>query len=383
MPALTCLSFSPKPNSMTKSILSLFFLLLLLTACNGKKASVSDAVAMTDTVSSQETSGERSFTLPPLEAGEFSLDDGDAFGKALELTGAHIVEPDTFVFKPAGPRMVLSDSLLLMSSRGAPFYAFTQPGFKYVKTIGRMGNGPDEFIAPEVFASDNPQYIGYLTDAYLAKVYGVDKDLQMHFLKRLFSNGAIGTYLGNICSSGRDTVTYQLKTTLYRAVLNDSTPGRKIHSLQMKSLGKMPAIGALGVNAERNRMVFAYKYAKIVKFMDLEAKQVRILNFNESGFEEGTLYEADGLDANTTHYMQVLPAKDYVFLTYSGQVPYDVGKDKRYYMYVEQYDWNGNPVRRYKLADFSINAVVSEDASRLILTAFYYDDPFIVYNLPK
>ena len=99
-----------------------------------------------------------------------------------------------------------------MSYRGAPFHAFTQPGFQYVKTIGRMGNGPDEFTAPEVFPSDDPQYVCYLTDLYLAKVYGVDKNLNMHFLKQLFDNGGISTYLRNICPSGRDRpVTYQLK----------------------------------------------------------------------------------------------------------------------------------------------------------------------------
>ena len=41
--------------------------------------------------------------------------------------------------------------------------------------------------------------------------------------------------------------------------------------------------------------------------MDLEARQVRILNFQKSGFDEGTMHKVDGLDANTTHYLQVLP----------------------------------------------------------------------------
>lgn len=75
--------------------------------------------------------------------------------------------------------------------------------------------------------------------------------------------------------------------------------------------------------------------------------------------------------------MQVLPTRDNVFLTYSGQVPYVVGKNGDYFMWMEQYDWNGNPVRRFKLKDFSINSIVSHNASRLILTASYYDDPLL------
>ena len=95
------------------------------------------------------------------------------------------------------------------------------------------------------------------------------------------------------------------------------------------------------------------------------------------------MHKSAGVASHTTHFPQVLPTRAYVFLTYSGQVPYDVGKDKKYFMWVEQYDWNGNPIRRFRLNDFSINAVVSPDASRLILTAYYYDDPFVVYELPK
>ena len=371
---------------MYKKSFLFLFLALLLMACSGKKNAPTAQEVSTVTIDSIPAAESKSLAvLPPLETGEFTLDDEKAFGKDIELAGTHIVEPDTFVFKPSGSHLVLNDNLLILSRRGAPFYVFTQPGFKYVKTIGRMGNGPDEFNFPVVFPSDDPQYVCYLTDQYLSKVYGVDKDLNMHFLKRLFDGGGISTYLRGetTCPSGRDTVTYQLKSTLYRASLSDSVPGRKIHSLSMKSLGSMPSIGSLGTNAERNRMVFAYKYAKIVKFMDLEAKLVRILNFKKSGFEEGTMHRVDGLDANMTHYMQVLPTRDYVFLTYSGQVPYDVGKDEKYFMWVEQYDWNGNPVRRYKLKDFSINSVVSSNAERLILTAYYYDDPFIVYDLPK
>ncbi len=366
---------------MMKKPYLFFVLLTTLAACNNKKAAQAEAA---DTVAIAQPATEILAALPPLEVGEVSLDDEEAFGPDIELTGTHIVEPDTFVFKPQSPQMVLKDTLLLMSSYHAPFYAFQASNFTYIKTIGRMGNGPDEFTSPRLFASDDPQYVCYLTDSYLAKVYGVDKDLNMIYLSRLFDNGDIGTYLTNICPSGRDTVTYQLKSTLYRAALsNDTTPGRKIHSLQMKSLGKMPFIGALGTNAERNRMVYAYKYAKIIKFMDLEARQVRILNFEKSDFDEGTLHKTDGLDANMTHYMQVLPTHDYVFLTYSGQTPYEVGKDKKYFMWVEQYDWNGRPIRRFRLNDFSINAVIDQDASRLILTAYYYDDPFMVYSLPK
>ena len=89
--------------------------------------------------------------------------------------------------------------------------------------------------------------------------------------------------------------------------------------------------------------------------MDLDSNAERTLNFQQSGFDEGTLHIADGLDANVTYYMQVLPTRDYVYITYSGRTPYVVAAENnkgKHHMYVEKYDWNGNPVKKYKLNDF-------------------------------
>ncbi len=150
---------------MYKKSFLFLFLALLLMACSGKKNAQTVPGVSTVTIDSIPAAESKSLVvLPPLETGEFTLDDEKAFGKDIELAGTHIVEPDTFVFKPSGSHLVLNDSLLILSSRNAPFYVFTQPGFKYVKTIGRVGNGPDEFNSPVVFPSDDPQYVCYLTD---------------------------------------------------------------------------------------------------------------------------------------------------------------------------------------------------------------------------
>ena len=55
--------------------------------------------------------------------------------------------------------------------------------------------------------------------------------------------------------------------------------------------------------------------------------------------------------------MQVLPTRDYVYITYSGRTPYVVAAENnkgKHHMYVEKYDWNGNPVKKYKLNDFCV-----------------------------
>ena len=82
--------------------------------------------------------------------------------------------------------------------------------------------------------------------------------------------------------------------------------------------------------------------------------------------------------------MQVSPTRDYVYISYSGRTPYAVGSDNdkgNRYMYVEQYDWNGNPVRKYKLDNFSISMMVDGRLNRLMLITYYNDDPYFIYQL--
>ena len=138
-----------------KQVFICSILCLSLAACGGKK---NNAAEPQETPAADSIVEEKIVALPPLEEGEIFLKDKEPFGEVVELQGTHIVEPDTFIFKPTSPNMVIKDSLMIMQSRNAPFYIFRYPEFTYIKTVGRSGNGPDEFIAPYVIASLNPDY---------------------------------------------------------------------------------------------------------------------------------------------------------------------------------------------------------------------------------
>lgn len=113
----------------------------------------------------------------------------------------------------------------------------------------------------------------------------------------------------------------------------------------------------------------------------------KIYNFRlekaKTGFDEKSLTIMNGLDANVTHYMQALPTRDYVYITYSGGTPYVVAaeiKKGNRYMYLEKYDWNGTPIKKYKLQDFCVYNVIDEKTNKLLMTTYYHEDPFVVYQ---
>ena len=71
-------------------------------------------------------------------------------------------------------------------------------------------------------------------------------------------------------------------------------------------------------------------------------------------------------------------------LTYSGRTPLQVSRENGKsdgYIFVEQYDWGGNRVARYKLDHWG--RVIS-DGKRLYQVCYMYDDPlFFVYITRK
>ena len=125
-------------------------------------------------------------------------------------------------------------------------------------------------------------------------------------------------------------------------------------------------------------MAYAYKYFKIIKFMDLEAETVRTINFARDDFDDKTPYIIDGLDQNITHYWGACAQENYVYFLYSGRTPYEVvraAQKENYYIYIEQYDWNGIPIRKYKLDQWGY-FTVDEKNEKLYLTSTNHDDPF-------
>lgn len=324
--------------------------------------------------------------LPPLEEGEVFLKGKNPFGYDIELKGRHIEEVDTFVFKPDGSKMIIEDGQLVLSiSAGdGPFFAFRYPELTYLKTVGTRGNGPDEFVFPLVLKSHDPAYLCYFYDIGRCNLYGLDTQNEIHFVKKLFETDSPFGVTQNLYNVDAHTFLYAKNAITRISIEADVVHTKDIYPLQLRNARGMPSTGALGVNPEQNRMVYAYKYAKIVKFMDLEAQTVRTLNFQQSTFDEKTLSMADGLDRNVTHYMDVIPTPDAVYITYSGRSPiavYNELKKDIYYSYVEKYDWNGNPLCRYKLDAFSICCAYDKQQNQLVLCCHYYDDPFVVFEL--
>ena len=116
--------------------------------------------------------------------------------------------------------------------------------------------------------------------------------------------------------------------------------------------------------------------------MDKEARIVRDISFDAEGVDAKDDVKTLGPD-NVTYYWGISATDRYFFLVYSGRTPIKVGQETNKgngYIFVEQYDWGGNPVARYRLDRWG---KVFTDGTTFYLLCYKYDDPLFLYALPE
>jgi hypothetical protein len=331
-----------------------------------------------------------------LEGGEVFLKNKDVFGGLIELKGEQFI-PDTFLFVPNEAKMVVKGDKMVMkvydhSEVAQPYIIFKYPEMKFIEKKGIMGNGPDEFLYADIIPTDDPSLLCYLFEMTNEKIYKLD--LQGNITRYPYSfNSSVNrgaTQKRSIYNIGKDDFIYidesETGKSIFRSYMgNDSVVTKEIISLQLNPNRKSPFtyIGDFVINNKKDRMLYAYKYFKILKFMDMEGKVVRTLNFQQEEFDEKSLRIVNGLDANVTHYWGVSAQKDFVYCYYSGLTPSDVIKEAKkgiFHVSVEQYDWNGNPIKKYKLDTWGY-IYVDEDRNELLMLSTHNDDPFFRYKL--
>ena len=378
-------------NIVHKISFALVAVIIALSCNSGKKQTDPQSTA-------QESTQVEQPELPPLEAGVVEYKDESMFGDIIELEGRQFV-PDSFIFRPRNAKVVVKGKYLVMrvdvfSQDLHPFIIFDYPAMTYVTEVGKYGNGPDEFIFGDIIPTTDPNCLCYLMEITRDKLYKLTRKGEIvpypYSFKSSTSKENFKEYIHNI---GKDDFIYTDKSKSGRSIFRsypegDSIICKELCSLQVDPELKSPFayMGYFAVNPEKNRMAFAYKYYKKLKFMTMDASVIKDIDYDRQKFDEKTLHKVDGLDYNLTHYWGISGCDDYVYLVYSGRTPREVTaewNEDNVYIYVEQYDWNGNPIRKYRLKDFFGYIYVDEGRGTILGVSTVYDDPYTEFKLPE
>lgn len=128
----------------------------------------------------------------------------------------------------------------------------------------------------------------------------------------------------------------------------------------------VPYPGAFSVRPDRKRGVYAYYYYPVVRILDLEKGGMKTVRQEGKGFDFNTLEKADCGRYNANYCLGCYAGEKYIYVLQAAGSLYDQ-LDKGSPVYVEQYDWEGNPIQKMKLDKAGHAFCVDEEHGRIYL----------------
>jgi hypothetical protein len=354
------------------TIVALACVALACSCGGGKKKSAADTVQDSLLTEAIPIAPAR---LDSLTVGEFAMKD-DAFGETIPLTGTPIEVDD--IFKVSETETICVDTLLIMLNRQRADKRFLSiyslPSLTFVKSVGTFGRGPGEFNSPHlVEVADDPDALCYVVGAFSGQMSALTPQLDLVPIENpLPEKYREYTSEKKYTACDRDEMIFNHGSSIMRWRRDDSLAADNTASLYNLSIRRTNPgaayIGSLGVNYEQQRFVYAYKFVKRIVFGDFDGR-VRALQWGktERNIEDDASNLSGGaapIDSNVTHYWKIYTTPEHVYVSYSGRTPVKVFNDNKSegarHIFMEVFDWNGNPVKRYRLDEWGYFTVDEE-----------------------
>ena len=362
------------------------FCLFALFSCGNRKSPKSEIPADTLSVKVPELKN-----FPSLVPGDIKLSD-KSFGDLIELKGIPIATE--VMFKPLELEMIVKNGMLIMKTNGSTglIKLLSIPELKLICEVGTKGQGPGELLFPMLFASSDAGLLCYLYDLRRENVYTIDTAFvlkesgyrlgkegnQMFGSKQFVETGNHQFYYASNSTTGKGIYSFNPDQPDSLKLVFDLEAGFK------NNLGWTALTGDFAGNREKNRLAYAYKYFHQIRFFDLLTGKTRT-----NRFEAAANIDAESPDlrsvlapSSITHYWGISAQPDHLYCIYSGRTPIEVGDEFKKgtdFIFIEQYDWNGNPVKRYRLDHWGYFCV--DEARRTIyVAAVSADEPMYQYT---
>jgi hypothetical protein len=323
----------------------------------------------------------------PLVEGAFTLEN-DVFGQTIDLKGTS--HPIANFFEVKELEMLATDSLLIVKNKNGDniFMLYSLPDFHFLQSFGRIGKGPNEFQFPNLIKSNSSKAICYIQEWRKSKLLVLEHSLKLRQLPVRMPLSNMDRQICSINDSNYFVVAIEegKKSISELKFLQDTLISNFCYNLSFsKNLNNWTSyIGDFALNYDKKRLIYAYKYFKRILFIDIVNKKGRVIQFDDQNVETDLIKNPLG-PGNITYYWGISSNKNYVYFLYSGRTPIEVTKELKSgpgYIYVEQFDWNGNPIRKYRLDHWGYFCV-SNDEKTIYLASVADEQPFYSYIIPE
>ena len=278
--------------------------------------------------------------------------------------------------------IIVKDSLLIVGNNrdSSIFMAFGINGndtLNCIKSWGRKGRGPNEY-GTFTHLIDLPQNKFYIADYSRLKIqkYTIPKFKPIENKKIINQRyeDQIKEIPQKIVFSSDDSLFFYdkfKKHELYITRWKNGNIPEEIYSfedLKQEYEKAMTYWGCMAINEKLNRIVYAYNYFRRFDIMDFKGNKIKTVKIGPNS--PSPLIKGNGnIDSNQSLmcYINAVATDSSFFLNYAGHT-YNELKDKEMQAncYIEEYNWNGKPIKRYKMNKFISNFDILPDKKKPI-----------------
>ncbi len=280
----------------------------------------------------------------------------------------------------------VEDKVVILSQKtDSAFFVYRLPGFEYLYSFGAKGEGPDDFSYPYLRTQDVSTLPFYLEDlnkgnryTYLISDRGAKKtgERKGKLYNVLFYVNDSVTFQSNSDYSGEYLKSYCRTITKNEATIDSLIPLSYYKSFKVSHFDG----GGIGISGRYyNDPQFVYNNGRLVILYG-DVRRTDVYDISADG--KITLKQSFG-DSSTSEQINAMNLEN----TQSGESYYGIqGTEKHIYVlsgdyrkeeegrkllksYVEVYDWDGNPVKKFDLGGAFNRFLVDEPHGKI----FCYD----------
>lgn len=247
------------------------------------------------------------------------------------------------------------------------------PDYKVVAKLAPFGEGPDEFTDIRVINTEEMDKLCYIRDYNKKQLYCLSNSLELKECGKLieipnFTGQARGNlYLGNnnmlsnlSSGEGMGICAVNQKDSTVRGIM-------PFH-FEEGAQGYF-YIGNLAYSFKKRRGVHVFTFHDRLAFFDFEGKNIRMVQFGDKHLRTLTSPE------NPIYYYSCFAGDNYIYAVYRIS---RTDSDQTNPLYLEQFDWDGNPVARYLLPEGrGLYSGCATDNDSVIYLVDYYEDHFL------
>lgn len=236
---------------------------------------------------------------------------------------------------------------------------FSEDGSKHIKGLAPYGEGPNEFIDLRIISTNEKGTLCYILSLHNNKIYVLRNNLSLEYISTFPTPKNVKNFRAryhDLFHLYGDEFFCQQRAQdglgLCKINVNDSTVTGLVGLNFSESLNSFWQIytGHAAYNSKKNRIVYAMGYFDRILLFDAEGNHLKVVQCgsprNLVSKNRSELYETG---EEVTYYKGIFANENFIYILYKGEKAYSPDFDKNGHYYIEKYDWEGNPIKRYKL----------------------------------